>query len=235
RDKAIQLSNEMPDEPGIYLAAADAALALNEIGDPTDKWENTRTMYACMGKWESVALKNGMQRPDLVITKAKARLLAGDPNGAQREAVNALAQKPDHVPTMLLIAELSLMPPTDTARARELHDAAAKISPNNPALPYLDARIKGLTGDWAGAAAVYQKLIAESPHNTAPYAGLVAALDSAKQLEAALRYARDWYTNAPDDLRSGVEVIRLLTVLGKKADAVKFADEFVVSQVADVR
>ena len=117
REAAIRLSSDLPDEAGIYLAAADAALNLSEIGDPTDKWEQTKTFYAALNKWESVAIKNGMPRADMIITKARARLMAGDPDGAKREAVNALAQNPKHVPTMLLLAELYLLTPADPTRA----------------------------------------------------------------------------------------------------------------------
>jgi predicted Zn-dependent protease len=235
RDAAIRLANEMPDEPGLYLAAADAALHLNEVGDPSDRWDQTKTMYAAVNKWESVALKAGTPRGDTVLTKARARLLAGDPDGAKREAVNALAQDPEHVPTMVLLAELHLMPPVDTARVRELHDAAHKRNPNHPTLPYIDARVKELSGDWAGAAAVYQRLLADAPTNPAPYGPLVAALDAAGQKDVALRHAQDWHSKYPDDARAVGEVIRLLILAGKRPDAIKVADEFVTKQVTDTR
>ncbi len=237
RDAAINLSNDLPNEQGLYLAAADAALYLNEIGDPGDKWEQTKTFYAALNMWETVALKNGMPRAEMVITKARARLLAGDPDGAKREAVNALTQNPKHVPTMLLLAELYLMAPADPARAREYYDAAAKEkdAATNPMVPYIDARIKAANGDWAGAAAVYQRLLIESPQTVAPYAPLVAALDAAGQQDIALRTTREWYAKSPDDPRAAIDAIRLLTLSGMKSDAVKFGDEYVTKQVADAR
>jgi predicted Zn-dependent protease len=235
RDTAVRLASEMPDEAGIYLAAADAAIQLNEIGDPSDRWENTKTVYAALSKWETAALKNGTSRGDVALTKARARLLAGDPDGAKRDAVIALKQSPDNVQILLLLAELSLMPPADTARAREFYDTAFKKSPNTAALPYIDARIREASGDWVGAAAVYQKLISDSPRNPAPYVGMVVALDSASQKESALKAAQEWYAKIPEDGRSATEIVRLLIETGKKPEAVKFADDFVLKQVADAR
>lgn len=235
KDAIMRLIAEMPGEPGLYLAAGEAALLLNDVGDPADKWESTKTMYAAVNKWEEVALKSGQKRSDLIPTKVRARLMAGDPEGARREATKYLASDPDHATTMLLLAELYLMQPVDTARARELYDMAANKKPNDPALPMIDARIKEVTGDWVGSIAVYQKLVTESPRAVAPRIGLVTALVSAGKLDEALRQAKEWHAKMPDDLRAGAEVIRLLCLTGKKSDAIKAADAYVAAQVEDAR
>lgn len=235
RDEVIKLIGEMKDETGLYLAAAEAALALNEVGDPADKWENKKTMYAAMNKWEELSLKSGKKRSDLAATKAKARLLAGDPDGAKREAVNALAQDPEHVPTMLLLAELYLMSPSEPDRAREYYNLAMKKKPNEPLLPYLDARIKEVTNDWAGAIAVYQQLVTENPRQSTPRGGLVAALVAAGKLKEALQQAEEWHAKLPEDARATIEIIRQHCLTGKKGDAIKEADEFVAGHVAQAR
>jgi len=234
RDAAVKLTVEMPDEPGLYLAAADAALILDEIGEPADTWEQTKTAWAAMNRWETVAQKAGTPRPDIALAKTYFQLLAGNPDGAKREAANGLTRDPKHVPIMLALADLSLAPPAYTARARELYDAAVKENPADPRLPYLDARIKTATNDWAGAAAVYERLVGETPRNAGPYALLVGASEGAGKKEVALKWARAWQAKLPDDPQAATTVVRLLAV-ADKADAIKAADTFVARQVAEAR
>ena len=235
RDAAVKLAGEMPDEPGIYLAAATAALLLDEVGSPDDRWEQAKTMYAAVNKWEAVALKAGTARTDTAVLKAQFRLLAGDPAGARKDALSALAQSPNHVPTLLLLTDLSLAPPADLARAREYYDSIVKANSSDPRLPYVDARIKQIAGDWTGAAAVYERLVGEAPRNAGIYVLLIAALEGGGQKEAALRWTRLWHERIPEDTRATVGLIHLLAASGARPEAIKIADEFVAATAAEAR
>jgi predicted Zn-dependent protease len=235
REAAVRLSAEMPEELGTYLATALACVFLEEIGTPNDRWEQTKTMYSALNRWEAVAQKQGMKRADTTVTRAMYRVMAGDVDGARQDLAANLSQNPTHVPTMVLLTELALSLPADPVRARELYDMIAKEDPKNPRLMALDAQIKATSGDWLGAAAVYERVIAAEPRNSGAYSARVAALESAKKPDDALQTARDWAARIPDDPRAVVEVVRLLTTSGNKAEAVKTADEYVARRAAEVR
>lgn len=231
RDAAVRMAAEMPDDPGPYLAAADAALILDDVGEASDKWEQVKTAWAALNKWEAVALKSGTPRGDIALARVQFQLLAGNTAGAMREAANGLARDPKHVPTMLILAELSLAPPADVERARKLYESAVAENPSDPRLPTLDARIKATAGDWAGAVAVYERLVGESPRTSGLYAMLVGSSEAAKKPEDALKWARQWQTTLPDDPQAVATLVRILAG-SNKSDAVKLADDFVSRQVA---
>ncbi len=235
RAEAIRLAGEMPDEPSVYLAAALASLVLEEVGSPEDKWDLTKTMYAAVNRWEAAAIKEGTQPSDVVVMKARFRFLAGDPDAAKRDAVTGLNRNPKHLPTMLLLVDLNLLPPADPTRAREFLDAATKENANDPRLPYADAAIRGAAGDWAGAVKVYEKLISDTPKGQGIYPLLVAALNAAEDKEGALKWTRTWAERFPADGRASAELIRLLSTAGNNTAAVKIADELVVAWVAEAR
>ena len=235
RETAVRLSIDLPDDMGIYMAAGLAALWLEEIGTPDDKWEQIKTMYAAINRAETVAQKLGVKRPDMVINRALFQIMAGDVDGARQNLAASISQYPDHVPTMLMLADMALTLPADTKRARELYNLIAKVDPKNPRLLPLDAQIKAAEGKWVEAAAVYERMIAEEPRNSGAYAARIAALESAKQPDAALKVARDWYARIPEDARSIAEVVRLLAAAGNKSEALKLADEYVAKRVADAR
>ncbi len=232
RQLALQMVQEMPDEANLYLVAADAALLAEEVGDPSDRWEAVKTMYAALNKWEEIVSKQGTPRAEIGYTKAKAHYYAGYPERARREALNALAQKEDHGPTLLLLAELHLEPPAELERTREFLERARKAIPTDARLPYLEARVHQATGQWAQAAAIYQKLVQENPNDPTPRPLLIAALETAGQRDAALQQAREWLAQMPDNAAAARETIRLLALTGNKAEAVQLADRFVSQQMA---
>lgn len=237
RELAVQLSVDMPDEPGIYQAAALAALLLEEVGTPDDKWEQVKTMHAAVNRWEAAAIKGGAKPVDAGVTKILFRLMAGDVDGARVEAAKNLALSGDkpHLATLALMVEMALTDPVNPARARELYNQMAKEDPKNRILPELDARIKAAEGKWTESAEIYEKILADMPRNAKAYLALIAVRESAKQPDAALKAARDWAAKMPEDTRATVELIRLLTQSGNKAEAVKLSDEFVSRQTAEAR
>ena len=235
RDLAVRVAADLPDEPDVYLAAALAARQLDDVGAPDDKWEATKTMYAAANRWEVAAVKGGTAPADAALTRVQFRLLAGDIAGAKQDAVAALNRSPKHVALLLLMAELSLVPPADTARAREFLAAAARENPNDPRLPLIEAAVRASADDWAGAAAVYTKLVEQAGRNPAPYRPLVATLEAAGNKADALRWARTWAEKAPDDNGATAEVVRLLAIDGQKGEAVKVADGLVANREAEAR
>jgi predicted Zn-dependent protease len=235
REAALRLIADYPNEAGLYLAAALAALWMEEVGNADDKWEVTKSMYAALNKWETVALANGMKKVDSVLTRVAFRLMAGDIDGARRDAAANLLQNPNHVPTMYMLADLALTPPVDTARARELYDQIVKEDPKYPRLPLLDAQIKLTNSEFAAAAAVYEQMLKDNPTDSAVYGALIRAREYAKQLDAALQAARDWHAKVPENPQSVVELIRLLVLTGKKDEAIKKADDYLAARVAEVR
>lgn len=230
RETALKLAEVMPNEPTIYLGAADAALAMEDIGTPADNWVQKKTMYAAVNKWREVARAElKISDEDANLVKARARLVAGDLAGARTEAMGN--RKPDgsftHFPTLLFLAELALAPPADTATARERYETALRLTPNDPRLPYLDALIKQTDGKWTEAAEVYARLVALAPRNPTPYARLLHAQEKANKPEDALKTARAWYAATPDDARAAVALIRQLALAKALDEAKKTADEFV--------
>ncbi len=235
RTEAIRVSVDMPDEPGVYLATALASLIMEDIGKIDDKWDQTKTMYAAINSWEAASLKGGAKPADIAVAKSQFRLLAGDTDGAKREAANSLNRYPDHVPSMILLAELNLMPPADPARAKELLATATKQNANDPRLPFLEAATLLAANDYAGAAAVYERIIGNSPGNPAAFPSLISSLESSDQKDAALKWAKTWAERFPNDARAATETIRLLIATGKKDDATKMANELIERKVEDIR
>ncbi|MCS6865225.1 MAG: tetratricopeptide repeat protein [Gemmataceae bacterium] len=234
RDLAIRLTSEFPNDPAVFLAAANAAFLIDDIGSPDDNWDTSKTMYAAANRWEAVAAKAGIPAPEIAVVKTQFRLLAGDIDRAKREAITAQASNPNNPTLMLLVAELSLLPPVNLERAKEFYAAAAKDSPNDPRLPFLEAAILAATGDWAGAAAVYERVIERSPNNSSAYARLVESWTKANKKADALRWVKTWAERLPNDNAARGEWIRLLVEDGQKAEAIKRADELVRERLAQV-
>lgn len=235
RDAAARLAADYPDEAGPYVAAALAALYLEEIGNPADKWDDTRTMYAAVNKWEKVAEKAGGKPADLAVAKAQFRLLAGNIDGARQELITNHNRNQKHVPTILSLAELSLVAPPDTKQAREYMELARKETPDDARLPYLEANILAAGGDWAGVVKIYEKLAADSPNKTALHPLLVGATERAGDKAAALKWAEEWAKLAPKNAAAIAEVIRLTAQVGRKDDAVKLADDLVARWEKEAR
>ncbi|OWK35255.1 tetratricopeptide repeat protein [Fimbriiglobus ruber] len=233
RELAIKLAGEMTDEPSVYLVAALAALRLDDIGTVSDSWDQVRSMYAAVNKWEAVAVGAGLPRADAAVARAQFKLLAGDPVAARRDAVASLSQYPEHTATLILLADLFLSPPGDLTRVRDYYREAVRLNPADPRLPYLDARIRQADGDWSGAAAVYDRLIAAAPRNPTPYPPLVAALVNAGKKDEVLKRTRDWHARLPDDERATVTLIELLAGSGAGVEADELANEFVAHAQAE--
>lgn len=226
RDLALQLLSELPQENTLYLVVADAALMLEDVGEPNDRWEATKTMYAAINKWEETALQQGTSRADIALTKARAHLLAGYPERARREALNSLAQNPTHGATLLLLVELSLMPPIDLPRAKEYLASAQKHAASDPRLPYVEARVREATGEREAVISLYRQLIQQQPDNPLPRSLLVNTLEKSNQLAAALAEARQWQAAQPDQLEAATTVVRLLVRQGSKDEARATAEAF---------
>jgi tetratricopeptide (TPR) repeat protein len=231
RDLALQYVNELKDFPSLYLVVADAALLTEDVGEPADRWEARKTMYAALNKWEEVALQQGTPRADILLTKARAHLLAGYPERARREALNSLAQNPTHGPTLMFLTELSLLPPADLTRAQEYLAAAQKQAPNDPRLPYIQARVAEASGNPSAAIAVYRKLIEERPDDPLPRSLLVKTLEDAGQREQALTEARQWLSRLPDDITALTTLVRLLVLQKVKQEALTAAEDFLKRQL----
>lgn len=235
RDLALQYLNALGNLPSLYLVVADAALLAEDVGDPSDRWEASKSMYAALNKWEEVALQQGTPRADILLTKARAHLLAGYPDRARREALNSLAQNPAHGPTLLLLTELVLLPPADLTRAQEYLAAAQKHASNDPRLPYIQARVAEAAGDRNAAIAVYRRLTQEQPDDSLPRSLLVKSLEDAGQKDQALAEARLWFTRMPGNVTALATLVRLLILQGAKQEALTTSDEFLKRQLATLQ
>lgn len=235
RDAAVRLAVDYPDQAGVYVAAALAALYLEEVGNPDDNWESTKTMYAAVNRWEAAALKAGLQRADVAATRAQFRLIAGDVDGARKEAVTNASRNPKHVPTLFMVAELNLLPPTDPAEARRYLDRIRQENADDPRVPQLEAVILVAEDNWAGAAKIYEKAAGEFPRSPVVYPPVILAAERLGNKDAALGWARKWAEQLPNDAGATAEVIRLLALTGKKGDAVKLADAFVARREKEAR
>lgn len=232
RDLAIRLTNDFPNDPAVFLAAANAAFLIDDIGSPDDSWDTSKSMYAAANRWETVAAKAGIPPTEIAVVKTQFRLLAGDIERAKREAITAQASNPNNPTLMLLVAELSLLPPANVERAREFYAAAAKDSPNDPRLPFIEAAILATTGDWAGAAGVYEKIVERSPNNGTAYARLVDSLTKANKKAEALRWVKTWVERLPNDNAARSEWIRLLVDDGQKDEAIQVANNLLTERTA---
>ncbi len=230
RDLAIRLTSDFPNDPAVFLAAANTAFLIDDIGTPDDSWDTSKSMYAAANRWETVAAKAGVTPTEIAVVKTQFRLLAGDIDRAKREAITAQASDPNNTTLTLLVAELSLLPPANVERAREFWAAAAKDSPNDPRLPFIEAVILATTGDWAGAAGVYEKIIKGSPNNGTAYARLVESLIKANKKTEALRWVKTWVERLPNDNAARSEWIRLLVEDGKKDEAIQLANNLLTER-----
>jgi hypothetical protein len=238
RELAVKLTADLPDEPGLYAAAALAARMQEDIGTPADAWEQTKTMYAAVNRWEQAATKAGLPRPQIALAKASFHLEAGDVAAAKAEAARSAAQNPDHAPTQLLLAGLSVEFPDGgdpVGTAKKYADAAFRADPDNPQMPWVEAQLKELAGDKAGAIAAYERLASVDPRNGRAYAKLIALTQAAGQKDAALRWAMKWQGELPNDAGAAAEVVRLLAQAGSKPEAKTIADDFVAKVTAEAQ
>jgi tetratricopeptide (TPR) repeat protein len=131
----------------------------------------------------------------------------------------------------MFLCELSLLPPADLTGAQNYLAEAQKQAPNDPALPYLQARVAQASGNLDAAIAIYRKLVQERPDDPLPRSLLVKTLEEARQKDQALTEARQWFSRLPDDINALATLIRLLVLHKAQPEALTTADEFLKRQL----
>lgn len=221
------------DEPSLYPAAALALLYLDQVGSPSDQWEQKRTMYAAVNRWEQLAVKAGTPAEDVGFTKSQYHLFAGNPPLALQEAVRTTGKHPNHLPTLMMLAELYLSGPfQNLPKAKEFIDRAqSEAKSENPAPFYLEGAWREATKDYDGAAKLYERMVTQFADQPGPYARRVAVAVAQNKTAEAVSWANRWVAQAPDDASAHLTLIQQLAATGDSLDeAVKKADAFVARQ-----
>jgi predicted Zn-dependent protease len=225
---------ERPDEAGLYIPAALAALYLDEVGEPTDAWGTKRTMYAAVNRWEQLALK-GKTAPveNIGLTKAQFHMLAGNPLLAREEAIKVNAKSPNHVPTLMFLGEQFIVGQDhNLEQAKKYIQRAQDESRAEEPGPEL------LYGAWLeaskeldGAAKHYELLTTRFAGNPLPYARRIAIAQAQKKTGEALLWANKWLEKFPDDPNAALQLIAVIATSGEGMDeAAKKANEYVTRQ-----
>lgn len=237
RKKAIafihSLIAETPDQPGLYQAAALAAKYTDDIGQPSDQWEQKKTMYAAANKWAVLSLA-AAQPPEVVgMVKVAYHELAGAPLLARQDAVRVLAVKPKHAPALIYLAQSHLFGPNpDLTEAKKyITTANEEAKADNPAPSLLEGVWLERSGKDDDAAKLYERMMTQYAGNPAPYARRIELAAKAKKPGEAVSWARKWVEKMPADVGAMTELVRRLSEAGEDDTATKTADDWSKEQL----
>lgn len=227
-----KLITEIPEEPGLFQAAALGSLYSEDVGTPADIWGAKKTMYAAVNRWEQLAVKAGSPAADVGLSKAYYHLFAGNPTLARAEAIRVNGQHPNHVPTMLFLTE-QFLAERDLDQAKVFLDRAnTEAKADDPTPSLLEGTWLEQKQDWDAAAKLYERMMTQYAGNPAPFARRIAVANAQKKPGDALMWANKWVEKSPEDLNAALELIAQLATVEPKSDgAVKKADEFVNRQM----
>ncbi len=232
---ALKLAEEFPDEAMLPLGAAAAALALDDLGTPSDSWLRAKTMGAALNQYEALALKGGTGRTEISATKADLWALANRPDVAAQEAARALAADPQHLQSLLLLSGIALASghKDQIEKVKGYVATMKEVAPDDTRVIMTEVRALDALGDLPGAVRAIKIALAKNPQFPPGYPTLVSLLDRQNDLAGAMDALKEWRTHSPNDPTLAIESIRLLVKAGKPADAKSLADQFVADRAAE--
>lgn len=220
-EDAARLIGEMmvaqPNEPALLLAAADTARRQGLLRGPN-------SMEAALDRLEAALRAGGLEPALGPYLKAVEWSIAGRSDLASKEAERALRENPQHVPSLLLAGRLALAAGAwDTCQrlagaVEQLPAARSDSELLSEAMLWRARALVGL-GRSPDARAIYQALLAWHPDDASAHRGLVALFEQARDLGAALTWAKRWREQRPSDLEALEAQVRLLTLLDRAEEA----------------
>lgn len=230
-DLIRKITAAYPTEPCVLLAYAYVFLKRDEIGAPSDDWEQRgRNMASALNAWELNLERSGRADPVAVaLTRAEFWFLANRIDIALSFAQRALSHDPRNVAALGVSAGMILDDPAqaDNPRLREYLDELKRLAPDSVASLRLFGRAAEQNGQWLAAADFYEQILAKSPKDRLAYGRLVIDYDQAGEHGRALKAARDWRSKLPDDSGAAAAEARMYARTGDLAQARRVAGDFV--------
>ncbi len=209
-DKAGQLLEEHPNDPGLLLAKADLLVRLNRHAEGM-----------------AVLDRLGRARPSspaIPFFKGAVWLLQGRPDQAVIETRKALELSPGHIPSLALAASAELAT-RQYADALEHCETLLRLRPGAWNAELLKAKALEGLGRPAEAVGVLEELIQRRPKAIPAYLLLAEAYATEGRPEKARQAYREGREQVPDDLRLAAAEIGLLIRSDQLDEAKKLADE----------
>jgi len=224
-----------PEEPSIFLAAALAALRNENLGDQTDTWGSSKSMWAALNRWQLIAQAYGVPLPTAAAIKMKFLILAGRFESAIQIPRQFNKTNPDDPALLMFQCEMHLAGPyrdLDAAR-RDLAKAFATVPDRADRFHHLEARLLMELGDYEAARKICDLNVVNDPQSGTAFAQLIEVAVLQKDNAGAMNAAFRWNREQPSNLQAIIALIRQLHRNGADSAAKPAAEAFV--QAAEIR
>jgi tetratricopeptide (TPR) repeat protein len=208
-----ELLKDRPNEPPLLLAAAEAALLLDDFSG----------MEVKLGALEEALREMHGHAAAGAYFRARAWRAAGRPDLARPEIDRALHLSPRDPWILLLAGELA-RETADWERCLTLAEVLEEVRPDRPeVLLWRSAALERL-GKTAEALRVGQQLVQKFPDRPEGYLGLARLLEADKNYADAVGWVAAWRERAPTDADGLRAHVRLLALTGRTAEALTQAE-----------
>jgi tetratricopeptide (TPR) repeat protein len=224
----LKMLETQPEEPALLLACAFARLRLDEIGQPTDNWENAKTMSAALNQWERMMLKEGQNPVVGPLTKAAFWAVANRPDRARLEINRARKLDPKNADAARIGLQVDLEAQDSEllGEARQHLAVLKEVALDDPLTAILEARLLEREGKTGDAVKVLEKLLEKHPRESGGYAELLVLLERQGEKDKARGWAERWRKELPEDLSAAQAEVRQLAAAGKAGAAVAAGELF---------
>ncbi|MEI7683395.1 MAG: tetratricopeptide repeat protein [Planctomycetota bacterium] len=225
-----QITASFPDDPAVLLSYAYVFLVRDEIGSPNDDWEQRRNMGSALNVWEAHIDRNRMINPTATLmTRGEFWFRANRIDLALGQLQRALNVDRQNVDVLAACASMILDDPAREPRAelREYLDELKRLAPNSNRTKRILARAAESAQEWNKAADLYEQIVATAPFDRDAYLHLVTMLDVQGEPAKALKWAKAWRKQLPDDALAAAAEIRCLSHADQLKEAREVAQEFV--------
>lgn len=224
-----KLQTRYPEEPSIFLAAALAALRNEDVGEETDAWGNSKSMWAALNRWQLIARAYGVPTTTIAAMKMRFLLLAGRFENAIQIPRQFTKTSPDDPALLLLQCEMHLAGPyrdLDAAR-KDLAKAFATVPDEADRFHQLEIRLFIETGDFDAARRVCDLNVVNNPQSGTAFAQLIEVARLQKDNAGAMAAAFRWPQEQPANPQAITALISQLYRSVAESAAKPAAEEFV--------
>lgn len=224
-----QITASFPNEPMVLLAYAYVFLVRDEIGLPNDDWEHRRNMGSALNVWELNLTRQALDNPvAIALTRAEFWFRANRIDVALTQAQRALNHDRQNLKVLSTCIGMIVDDPAKDPKPelREYLEELKRLAPDNPGTKRMLARAAELAQDWPKAIDFNEQAISLQPKDRDSYAHLVALLDHNGEPDRALKWARAWRGQLPDDVKAAAAEVRMLAKMNDMAKARDVANDF---------
>jgi cytochrome c-type biogenesis protein CcmH/NrfG len=236
---AEEFGQESPQDAMFYAVAAYAALRRNDLGVASDVWGRSKSMHACLNRWQAAARENGVDSESAALFRSQFWQLANRPDLAWNELEPVASARSSSEAVLLQMVRLALLPGADDhlAEATIYLDALKGVKGiriDRSALRLLEARLLIRRGNADAAIQLLEWQLEVQPNYLDAYPILVKALNDRGLTDRAVLMTERWSKLAPLDPVAILEGIRQDLAAGRVAKGRNKSEAFVVDSAARV-